>query len=232
MDIYQTGEYRSKNLQWHAEDSPWKASEIAAIISANKLEFQSIAEVGCGAGQILEELKSRYFPKCSFSGYDVSQDAQSYWKNVDPEIKMFCTDFLLEDTRQDILLTIDVFEHVRDYMSFLESIRSRARYHIFHIPLELSAQAVLRDVPMRSRNAVGHLHYFSRTTALATLRDCGYRVLDSKFTKAALDRPSSRSAKLLNLLRGPLFPIAPEWTAKIFGGFSLLVLAESDMLSD
>ena len=58
----------------------------------------------------------------------------------------------------------NVFEHVEDYLGFLRSLTRLGRQFIFHIPLDMNAQMVLRDEPiMRVRREVGHLHYFSST---------------------------------------------------------------------
>lgn len=48
------------------------------------------------------------------------------------------------------------------------------------------------------RRSVGHIHYFTKETALALLEDTGYRVIDHGYT----------------------------WGATELGGYSLLVLAE------
>jgi cyclopropane fatty-acyl-phospholipid synthase-like methyltransferase len=225
MTVYQTGEYLSKNQSWHTEDSAWKAEKIARILEDNGIAFSTAVEVGCGAGQVLLEL-SRRFPRASFCGYDVSPDAQRFWSGMPDYISLRHEDFLQTTDRFDVLLLVDVFEHVPDYMGFLDALRPRAARHVFHIPLELSAQGIISDVPMKTRTSVGHLHYFSRTTALATLRDCGYHVIDWRYTNTALDRAQSRKARALNVLRRPLFKIAPELTTRIFGGRGLAVLAD------
>jgi hypothetical protein len=72
----------------------------------------------------------------------------------------------------DIVMAIDVFEHVEDYFGFLRKLRGKAEYKIFHIPLELSVQSVLRSsIIIEGRKSVGHIHYFTKETALETLKD-------------------------------------------------------------
>jgi len=214
-----------KNRTWHTEDSPWKAEQVAGILHDNHISFETMVEVGCGAAQILVELR-KVFPHAYFSGYDISHDVQRFWHDLPSNISVSNTDFMTSDNFYDVLLVIDVIEHVRDYMGFLEALLPRARFQVFHIPLELSAQSILRDVPMRTRMTVGHLHYFSMTTALATLKDCGYQIIDWKYTNTSLDRASTKKAKVLNLLRRPLFRLAPEFITRLIGGWGLLVLTE------
>ena len=58
---------------------------------------------------------------------------------------------------------LDVIEHVEDYFSFLRDIRTKSSYKLFHIPLEVSVQGVLRGkIFLRNRDLYGHLHYFTK----------------------------------------------------------------------
>jgi hypothetical protein len=65
-----------------------------------------------------------------------------------------------------------------------------------------------------------------KDTALATLRDTGYSVLDAVYTDGALDHPRSVKAKLATLPRKVLAKINQDFVARALGGYSLLVLAE------
>ncbi len=80
---------------------------------------------------------------------------------------------------------------------------------------------------MYARNSVGHLHYSNRETALATLRDCGYEIIDTFYTATFLDFPlPSLKARLAKPVRALLFKIAPDLTVRLLGGCSLMVLAK------
>src|SRR5207237_5565495 len=119
-------------------------------------------------------------------------------------------------------------EHVEDYFDFLRKLRPRARHKVFHIPLELSALAILRGRPLiEARCSVGHLHHFTRETALAALEDTGYRVLDHAYTSGRTDLPSSGwKTRLLKGPRRALHSISPYVAARPLGDYSLLVLAD------
>jgi hypothetical protein len=78
-----------------------------------------------------------------------------------------------------------------------------------------------------ARDKVGHLHYFSKETALATIRDSGQEIIDFAYTNGNIEAPDrSISTKLMNIPRALLFPIAPDLLVKMIGGYSLLVLAK------
>src|SRR6185295_2578536 len=108
---------------------------------------------------------------------------------------------------------------VPDYLSFLRDVRSKARYKMFHIPLDMSAQWVMRGRPiLRERDQAGHLHYFMKDTALAALRDTGYKVLDTAYTAGAIDHPRSLKAKLASWPRRLLAAVNEDFVARVLGG--------------
>ena len=75
-DIYRSGKYLEAQKTWHAEDSPWKAGQIKKILDKNKIQPKSIAEIGCGAGSILDELsKLSDLHGIHFEGFDISPQA-------------------------------------------------------------------------------------------------------------------------------------------------------------
>jgi hypothetical protein len=226
-DIYNSGAYLANNASWHEEDSPWKASNIEKIINRNNISPNSICEVGCGAGGILKEMKLKYSDTI-FTGYEISEDAFNLCQQKSSNnLKFYLSDIANEDVYYDIVMAIDVFEHVEDYFGFLKMLKNKAKYSIFHIPLDLSVQSVLRLSPVMSARAeVGHIHYFMKETAISTLEDAGFEVIDYFYTKGAYDLPSKRiSTKMLNLLRRILFMLSPDFTVRLLGGYSLLVLA-------
>lgn len=227
-ELYVQGKYLEKNPTWHVEDSPWKANHILTMIERNQLQPRSICEVGCGAGEILNQLQQRLPDDVSFVGYEIAPQAFELCKRRENEKLRFCLkDMLAEEVSYDIVLAIDVIEHVEDYFGFLRKLRSKGTDKIFHIPLELSAQIVLRGSPiLRQRERLGHIHYFTKGTAIAALVDTGYEVLDSFYT------PSGCDSTLISLRQVPaswarraMALLSPDITAQALGGYSLMVLA-------
>jgi hypothetical protein len=226
--IYADGTYLENNRGWHVQDSPWKATQIQMLLERNALRPATLCEVGCGAGEILSRL-SEAFPACRFHGYEVSAQAFALCRQRSSERLSFKLADLLEDDVPpfDVLMAIDVFEHVEDYLGFLRRLKSKGRYKVFHIPLDLSVQSVLRAAPLgKVRRSVGHLHYFTKETALATLEHAGYEIVDHFYTATAIDLPNRGwKANLMKLPRRMLYRLNPDWAARLFGGYSLMVLA-------
>lgn len=80
---------------------------------------------------------------------------------------------------------------------------------------------------MGLRESVGHLHYFFKDSVLATLKDCGYVVLDYKYTASRLELPNQAfSSQLMRLPRRLLYSVNPDFAVRMLGGYSLMVLAE------
>ncbi len=227
-EIYKDGQYLELHPTWHAEDSSWKAKQILRLIDRNRLQPKSVAEIGCGAGEVLNQLQLLLPTSCSFSGYEISPQAFEICKGREsPRLHFHLRDLLQEGAAYfDIVLAIDVFEHVEDYFGFLKELHRKGRYKIFHIPLDLSVQAVLRSSPiLLGRKILGHIHYFTKETALATLSDTGYEILDYFYTTHSLDLPAkSFKALLAKMPRRMLFKLCPDLTVRVLGGFSLLVL--------
>lgn len=223
--IYSDGTYLRLNTDWHVKDSAWKAAEIMRMLVRNRVEPRTVAEVGCGAGEILAVLSSN-FPAASFSGYEVSPDAfELCMPRQTDRVRFFLKDITNESQRFDVLLCIDVFEHVEDYMKFLRDLKERADLVVFHVPLDVYVLSLLRQTMIATRKYVGHLHYFTPQTAIATLRDSGYEIVDYFFTKSFDGAPSSSlEARLMRLPRRLGHFVAPGLSQLLIGGCSLMVL--------
>jgi cyclopropane fatty-acyl-phospholipid synthase-like methyltransferase len=228
--IYTNGDYLAKNPGWHIEESPWKARNILRMLQRNSLSPNTICEVGCGAGEILRQLQTQMEPHCTFWGYEISPQAFEFCQSRANERLHFKLANLQQeqDVHFDLMLVIDLFEHVEDHFSFLRDIHPQSDYKIFHIPLDLSVQTVLRrDGLLHTRNAYGHLHYFTKDLALRTLQDTGYEVLDYFYTSGSLELPTHvMTTKLMRLPRRIAFRLHPDLTVRILGGFRLLALAK------
>jgi hypothetical protein len=203
---------------------------------------QSICEIGCGAGEILRQLQLSLNDSCIFWGYEVSPQAFELCRAKSNDRLHFKLGELVTEQEAffDVLLVIDVIEHVEDYFGLLRGLRPKSQYKILHIPLELSARELFRRTALlESRSSVGHLHYFTKDLALQSLRDTGYTIVDYSYTYRPgttgqpvrhnsighpFERPSLKRRTGL-LLRKALFSIDEDFAARIMGGYSLMVVA-------
>jgi SAM-dependent methyltransferase len=229
-DIYLSQAYLSLNPTWHDEDAPWKAQQVLRLLRQHKLPVRMIAEAGCGVGGILAHLRDALPNTVKLDGFDISPDAIERAKQRECDRLHFHNQDLFTNTEHyDLLLVMDVVEHVPDYLSFLEKCRLKAQFKIYHIPLDLHVSSVLRASFLEARRSVGHLHYFSAESALASLVDTGHKVVDCVYTDGAIALASFHPGlrrRIANFPRRLTAQFSTRWAARLFGGYSLLVLAE------
>ncbi len=89
--------------------------------------------------------------------------------------------------------------------------------------------SVLRESPLlHVRDKVGHIHYFTKGLALALLVECGYEVLDWKYTGAAFTAPQrSWKTRVAGLVRRLAYAANKDAGVRLMGGETLMVLARA-----
>ncbi|HUJ85897.1 MAG TPA: class I SAM-dependent methyltransferase [Burkholderiales bacterium] len=227
---YEGGDYLAANPSWHEEDSAWKARKILQLLRRAGVSLPpTVAEVGCGAGGILKRLQEATAEPAEFFGYDVAPAAiERAMRHANARLSFHCEDILRAGRRFDLLLCIDVFEHVEDPFAFLRSMRALAPLFVFNIPLEMHVAGILINHQLWTRRQFGHLHYYTAPLAMETLNDCGYRIVARDYPSRLLDEPRSASEWIFWLPRKVGAMISPEFSARVFGGTSLLVLARPE----
>jgi SAM-dependent methyltransferase len=233
--IYTDGTYLRNVVDWHVGDAPWKASQVARLIERNEFSPASVHDVGCGAGDVLAQLQPRLAHGTELLGMDIAADAIDLAAHRANEwLRFERGDYRDADLpAQDVLLLLDVFEHVPDYLGFLAALRERAEYFVFHIPLDLCAWGVTLGSRwmLHMRETYGHLHYFSYETALATLEDTGYTIVDEFFTDdydadaAMIPARSALRQRAYYQARRSMFKLRPGLAVAVFPHFNVLVLA-------
>jgi hypothetical protein len=229
-DIYTTGKYLESNPGWHVGDSPWKVEQILKMLGKHNLHPGAVCEIGCGAGEIISRLHGE-LNRAQCFGYEISPQAFELCSTKQKEGLRFVLGDLLEtDEKFDLLLCIDVFEHVPNYLSFLERLRRHAENFVFHIPLDLSLLSILRPTRLEQvRYGVGHLHTFTQESALSVLKDTGYEIRDSFLTAGGMELAKNQRrfrTVLANLPRRLIGSFSQRLAARLLGGYSLLVLAK------
>ena len=225
--IYTGGTYLEHNPTWHVEDSAWKVEQILGMLGRHPIAPRTIAEVGCGAGEILRLLHNRLDPEVRYVGYEVSPQAFELARERTTERLRFELRDAAEDTeaRYDLILIMDVIEHLEDPVGFLRGLYPLCGHILLHIPLDLSALSAARpSALMRSRAEVGHIQYFIKETALKVVEDAGFAVVDSAYTDSSA-WPHTRRERVLRQARLLLRRFDDDIAAHVLGGNSLLVLA-------
>jgi SAM-dependent methyltransferase len=230
-DLYTSGEYYKNNPDWDIADAKWKTNVIFRLLQKNNIKVTQVAEVGCGAGENLVELSKRDTEIKTLTGFDISPQAIALAKKKSTEkISFYNEDFTTQkNIKTDLLLVIDVVEHVDDYYGFLRKLKCKSDYFVFHIPLDVSARTIMKPhVLLQQRQSVGHIHYFTKEMAIWALQDTGYDIIDWVYTKPVVDvnRADSFKRFIKKILRNISFAFNKEWSVKKWGGYSLMILTK------
>lgn len=225
-DIYNDATYLKNNPRWHEEDAAFKAREIIKLAEKNNLSFKTVCEAGCGSGEILVELAQQW-KQSTFFGFDISHDAIIIAKTKEsPNIHFEQREIQANPLqhRYDLLLVIDVLEHLENYFSFLQAIKNISNHTIFHIPLDMSVWSLFREkMLIESKQRVGHIHQFTEDFILHVLEDAGFTVIDKTYTPPVFEIKSFKQ-NLINVFRKILFVVNKKFASKFVGGYSLMIL--------
>lgn len=228
--MYKDGQYLANNPSWHEQDSLKKAEWIDSLLKAKGLVPQSIAEVGCGMAGILREL-SRLHPSARVEGWDVSPQVVELTRSRNtPQVDVHLGNILQAGRTWDLLLAIDVLEHMENPAEFLRESRKICRHAMIHLPLDLSIQTVARGGPLLDRRReLGHVHLFTRELARALVEDNGWEIVQERYTGGALELPiiGNRAVafknRILRLPRRLAFAMSPHLAVRFLGGWSILL---------
>jgi SAM-dependent methyltransferase len=230
-DLYTSGDYYRDNPDFHAGDSPWKAEQVLRTLAGQVVPVRTVAEVGCGAGGVLAEIHDR-MPHATLKGFDISPQAiaqaRASHRKARLSFDVVGEKGIPEGSFFDLLLAVDVVEHVEDPFGFLRGLRAHCRHLVAHVPLALSVQTMLRPhVLMDSWRKLGHIHCFTEELALATVEASGFSVIRTVITAGGVDHPRGWKAKLARVPRALAYRMSPSRAAWLLGGFSIMILARS-----
>ncbi|WP_049824047.1 bifunctional 2-polyprenyl-6-hydroxyphenol methylase/3-demethylubiquinol 3-O-methyltransferase UbiG [Bradyrhizobium sp. WSM2254] len=228
---YRQDDYAVENPEWHEEDAPWKAAHIRTILERNHIQWRTLADIGCGTGAIVGVL-SKHYPQSRMEGFEVSPYAHDLSRKRASENLSFSMENAFQCGKQfDVAMAIDVVEHVENPFEFLRAMRTMSRWQVIHIPLDMNALAVGRGwVLPEARRSLGHIHYFSRDSALSMIAESGLETIDSFYTAWAIDQSYKTWKKRLAAWpRRLAFRAAPDATVRLVGGWSLMVLSRSTL---
>lgn len=236
IDRYLSGDYTKKNHSYHTEDSKFKWKNFSNILQKSNLNLNKInyiSDIGCGSGQILimANNSNLFNKRCVFDGYDINPDAIKEAKKNSSKLSFFNEDFVnLKEAKRDLIIAADVFEHVQDTYDFLTKLKDKGDFFLFNIPLEISLFSMIRkkNIFKDSFNNVGHLHFYTKRTALLTLENLGFKILDYNLVNNRFEefkKTKKIRSLLINIPQYFVEKVNQNLACSIFGGYSLVVLA-------
>lgn len=164
--------------------------------------------------------------ECDFLGHEISPQAHALLRSraIDRLHFRIAELSLGEDAFFYLLLVLDVIEHLEDCFSFLCASGQRPTCKVFHVPLDMSVQAVSRNIrTMEYHEEYAHIHHFTKDRALAVLRDTRYELSDyfnaqrsNEIALHLIQRHFSRPRKLF-------FAIQQDLADRVLYEYSLIV---------
>ena len=235
--IYIDGCYWNNNPNFHLSDSHWKAHHLYSLLgpiakSILPRKQIKISEVGCGAGGVLstfiEFMNERGF-ECEGVGYDISPAAIDKAKLLFPNIKFKVTDITQINEGFDLLLLVDILEHVNIPADILNRCFELSPIIIIHLPLDNNFWGKLlrgKGYYEYLRNDRGHIHYFTKRAAFKLVNSINAHVLTWKYTKWGIenDLDKSKSGKFVRFLRHIGFRLNMNVSVRLLGGASIAMV--------
>lgn len=183
--------------QWRCLGARDKCSNVVNLCA--ELEHNSILEIGCGEGAILERLSALGFGG-RFAGLEISQSAvacAAQKKIPNCEVRLFDGyESPFSSGEFDLVILSHVLEHVEHPRQLIQE-ASRVAKHVFiEVPLEDTWR--LSDDFVFDR--VGHINFYSRKTIRRLVQSCGMEITGARTTHASLPSYLFRKGKFLGTL--------------------------------
>jgi 2-polyprenyl-3-methyl-5-hydroxy-6-metoxy-1,4-benzoquinol methylase len=171
--------------------------EIAPLLPRNP---STILDVGAASGATIKWLKT-IFPNIEATGVELNQDMrEELCRNADECVIGKIEECISQLKSYDLILLLDVLEHMNDSLSTLKQLRALLNPHgtmivslpnVAHlsvsVPLLLRRKFEYQDAGILDRT---HLRFFTEYSAVKLLNDAGLTVKEGLMS--GLDGPKSR----------------------------------------
>ncbi|MDA0893080.1 MAG: class I SAM-dependent methyltransferase [Proteobacteria bacterium] len=220
-DYYSEG---GGQAEWRRMCAETKADNIINLCSDFRCE--TVLEIGCGSGDILQELGNRGFAN-ELSGIEISSSGLERMKQKSiPGLKEalhFDGDVLpFEDQTFDLVVLSHVVEHLEHPRKMLHEARRVARYVFVEVPLEHTAR-LGSDFDF---NEVGHINFYTAKTIRRLLQTSGLVIENQIVTDTTREMLTFQMGKrgiIQHGVRASALRLLPGLAQKLFVYHSALV---------
>lgn len=219
----------SKNYDLRKITLLWKAKVFSKLIPGCH-KFRTLFDVGCAEGILAAEL-SKLLDIEFAVGIDISTNFIRLGKERYKKIQFLQNDGLLpfKDKSFDITVCSDFIEHVSEISKYLSEIRRVSKFILFKIPIESCLTGnFFRAIGLYPKSGrdhpSGHLHLFSRGSALEIIELNGFSIINFSFEitpQKILYYKVSKTRMYLNpftYLERLSRKFSPSWYLPLLGG--------------
>jgi SAM-dependent methyltransferase len=187
-DTY-AGKYASdleKQARWLEYGAIEKANSVEVLLERGGIKPVNLLELGSGTGAVIKECVRRNIA-LEYAAVDYSPEAIEYLQRDAPRVRCIAADitdvhFHLDETF-DVIVLSHVLEHLEDPLTFLRTIKDRLLFRnlIIEVPLEdLLMPRVKALFVDRTKNAAGHVQWFTGQSFKRLLVEAGLTVRDER----------------------------------------------------
>lgn len=200
-----------------------KIFRIRELFSLKKV--QSVADVGCSTGRLLNRLSSVYSKGI---GYDISHNVIQENKNNNKNDKIEYREFdgidLNEVEEYDYIFLLDVLEHSFEPDKLIKSLYCALNWGgvLF---VEVPATGWMSEL-IFGKYHYGHLRYYSEKYLVEYLKQKGFRIINSKTYKSVPAAEKLLKYKALYQILNKICSIIPEKLYPYYG--SVVVIAQKN----
>lgn len=185
---YINGSYRKKHPDWHFKEAANKCIDLQpsfiSFLKYRQPKHIKVADIGAGAGGVLHEtttwLKS-IDNELSIEpiAFEISPAAVSIAKERFPDLDMRKMAFEDCDENFDLVLFVDVLEHLENPWAMLRQARQKSKFMIVRQPLLENFSTFRHSNYAYQRQHWGHITYFNYDSFLDMASACGWEALDT-----------------------------------------------------
>ncbi|MCS7033896.1 MAG: class I SAM-dependent methyltransferase [Phycisphaerae bacterium] len=228
-DEYTGGEYGKKHPDWHMSEAPAKAEDLYPGLEAILRKLQTpvlrLADVGAGTGAVLDAIlrklsKSHSDLKVQATGFELAPDAIELATRHFPGLPMRQKPFEPGDGPFDVVMFVDVLEHVENPWELLRTARSESRFMLVRQPLLGGYSEFRHSNYAYQRNHWGHISYFNYRSFLDLADACGWQPLKVDLV-APWELATTPDGAGGTLIKRLLTRWDREWASFILSGFYL-----------
>lgn len=189
-----------RQSEWLRRSAKQKVDTVCRLLARNRVQPETILEIGCGTGAVVAELQQRKIAQ-SYYAVDYSSEAIEFLKKNIPNVHtvvgdvMDCSEFF-SGKKFDVIICSHVLEHLEEPEAFLASLSNLEWKHLcVEVPLEnLYFGRIKARFQDRSRHPAGHVQFFDKSAFLQMFSGTGLNIMDEQVYAPVLSRDTLRWA--------------------------------------